>query len=284
MEVAMSWNLWPSAAPDLTDPDPASPDPARLTPERTNDPGDVVQLVGATTTTTDDAPGCWHVRPVTAREPLRPSPPARRDLSLRRQRPSERPDQSEQSDLHSIGLPEHLVPPEGGIFSLLSLLERLPSARLPALRPSDEIAVVTVASDGHRGSVLEPAELLTDIRRCLTGHAADLDDDDVHLFTWPTEADDIGVDDAEAALVQQVRSLRARVELLVIHPDCAGPIAYAACRALPTAQLYLTGMLAAERPAAPLSWGAPVAFVDGRPANPAVLAAIFADRLAGGVV
>ncbi len=277
----MSWNLWPSAAPDLTDLDPGSPDLDRLAAGRTDDPGDAVQPLAATTT--EETPGCWHVRPVTTREPLRPSPPARRDPALRRQRPADRPDRPDQSDLRSIGLPEHLVPPEGGIFALLSLLERTPSARLPSLRPGDEIAVVTVESNGNLGSVGDPAELLGDVRRSLAGNAADLDDDNVHLFTWPAEVDDIGVNDAEAALVEQIRSLRARVEFLVIHPDCPGSIAYAACRALPTAQLYLTGVLAAERPAAPLSWGAPVAFVDGRPANPAVLAAILADRLAGGV-
>lgn len=275
----MSWNLWPSAAPDLSDPDHTSSDLDRLTVAPTEGPGDAVQLLEQRTSD-DESTGCWHVRPVSAREALRPSPPARRDPGLRRQRSPEQPGEL---DLRAIGLPDHLVPAGGGVFALLSLLERTPSPRVPSLRPGDEIAVVTVEPDSQRGSIGDTAELLGDLRRSLAGHGAELDDDSLHLFTWPTEVDELGVTTAEVQLVAQLRSLRARLEFLVIHPDCPGPIAYAACRALPTAQLYLTGMLAAERPAAPLSWGAPVAFVDGRPANPAVLAAIFADRLAGGI-
>lgn len=268
----MSWNLWPSAAPELPQPDdPASSEPFALEPLA--DPRDSVQVLDPEATT-DETPGCWHVRPVPSCEAPRPSPLARREPELRRQRSPEQP------DLRGIGLPEHLVPPRGGIFTLLSLLERAPAARLPTVRPGDKVAVVAVAHpDGARGSVADTAELADDVRRALAGDDAELDEDNVHVFAWPGEEDPR----AEAALVEAVRSLRARLELLAVHPDCPGTTAYAACRSLPSAQLYLTGVLGAQRPAAPLGWGAPVAFVDGRRASPAVLAALFADRLAGGV-
>jgi hypothetical protein len=273
----MSWNLWPSAAPELppSDEEPAARHGGGL--ELLDDAHDAVQVLPPE----DEPTGCWHVRPVPSCEPGRATAPLRPDHELRRHRPA---GAGEQADLRSIGLPEHLVPPRGGIFALLTQLERMPPARLPSLRPGDQVTVVAVRSgDGHRAPPGDRPSLAGDVRRVLGGLGTELEDDAVHLFDWPVEDDPIGAAAAEADLVERVRSLRARIDFVAVHPDCAATIAYAACRALPTAQLYLTGVLSAVQPAAPLGWGAPIAFVDGRPATPAVLAAVLADRLAGGV-
>lgn len=229
-------------------------------------------------TTDAETSGCWHVRPVAAREPSRVTPMVRRDASPRRQT------LAEQTDLAGIGVPEHLIPQRGGVFALLDLLERAPSPRLPSMRPGDEVVVVTVEPlSGHAGSHVGLTDVVDGVTRCLWGHGAATDPSHVRVFAWPTSNEPDQNAAEELALVNQVRSLRARVELLAIHPDCPGTVAYPACRAVPSAQLYLTGVRGAARPAAPLGWGAPIAFVDGRRSSPAVLAAIFADRLAGGV-
>lgn len=270
----MSWNLWPSTTPELPRPEDVPPDPDHTGGVDLLD--DAVQVLEPET----EPPGCWHVRPVPPAETPRPSPALRHEPELRRHRPAEAP---ERVDLRGIGLPDHLVPPKGGIFALLTQLERMPPPRLPSLRPGDEVAVVILqGSEAHRGGS-DPAAVGAEVRRALVGQGAELGDEQLHVFEWPVDDDPVTARRTESALVEQVRSLRARLEFIAVHPDCAATVAYAACRAMPGAQLYLTGVLGAQRPAAPLGWGAPVAFVDGRPASPAVLAAVLADRLAGGV-
>jgi hypothetical protein len=84
-------------------------------------------------------------------------------------------------------------------------------------------------------------------------------------------------------LVHRIDDLRARLVLLRTTPDCPPTVAYAACRRLPAALLDLCDVQVSRRPAAPLGWGSPIAFVDGRRACSALIAAVLADHLAGGV-
>jgi hypothetical protein len=188
-------------------------------------------------------------------------------------------------DLRGLGLPEHLLPPDGGVFPLLALLEAMPQARLPSLRAGDDVVVVTV--DPHfvgrcdPDAALSPEAVAAEVAQALGDSGLNIDPAHVCVMAWPCDDDHRRTTRAE--LVEEVRARRARLEFLFTEPDCPPTTAYAACRSLPSTQLYLTGVLRSRRPAAPLGWGAPVAFVDGRRAWPAVLAAVFADRLAGGV-
>ena len=196
------------------------------------------------------------------------------------------PHAPERSSLRELGLPDHLVPPEGGIFPLLNLLERAPQPRLPKLRAGDEVLVVTVGcATAARASARQPdpAAVAEETSRTFAAAGLDLPEDQVIALRWPQEDDEHRTVAAERALAASVAAQRARIELIRIEADCPPTVAYAVCRALPMAQLHLLDVLRAHRPAAPLGWGAPIAFLDGRRSSPAVIAAVLADRLAGGV-
>jgi len=179
--------------------------------------------------------------------------------------------------LSDLGLPEHLAPPDGGLFPLLTLLESVPTTRLPTLRERDHVAVVTLG-DGPRGGTTP--DLIVDMLD-EAGHA--VPGEQIHLLPWTIQDDRRRARREADELVARVDELRARLVLLRTTPDCPPTAAYAACRRFPTAQLDLCDVQVSRRPAAPLGWGSPIAFVDGRPASSALIAAVLADHLAGGV-
>lgn len=191
--------------------------------------------------------------------------------------PRQRRRASDGRGLSDLGLPEHLSPPDGGLFPLLTLLESLPTARLPALREQDHVAVVTLGDDPRCGTT---PDLVVDMLD-EAGHP--LAAEQVHVVPWALGDDRRQSRRAADELVGRIDDLRARLVLLRTTPDCPPTIAYAACRRLPAAQLDLCDVQVSRRPAAPLGWGSPIAFVDGRRACSALIAAVLADHLAGGV-
>lgn len=178
--------------------------------------------------------------------------------------------------LADLGLPAHLVPPDGGLFPLVTLLESLPPSRLPVLRDGDDVAVVALES----GADDEPATRVADE---LDAAGQPVAEDHLHVLAWPADADPRRARHAVDDLVATLASLRPRLVLLRTTPDCPPTIAFTACRAMPAAQLDLHGVQRSHRPASPLGWGAPVAFLDGRRAWPALIAAVLADHLVGGI-
>ena len=179
--------------------------------------------------------------------------------------------------LVDLGLPDHLSPPDGGLFPLVALLESLPPARIPAMGAGDRVAVVTLGDAARRDDpAARTSETLDE-----DGHA--IGDDDILVFAWIEETERRRARSNMMELTTTIEDLRPQLVLLRTTPDCTPTLAYTACRALPNAQLDLCGVQTSHRPAAPLGWGAPIAFVDGRRAWPALLAAVLADHLAGGV-
>lgn len=179
--------------------------------------------------------------------------------------------------LAALGLPEHLTPPDGGLFPLIALLESLPPARIPTLRAGDRVAVVTLGDAVRRDN---PAARLSE---ALEEDGHPVGTDDVAVFAWIEESDRHRARINLRELVTTIEELRPRLLFIRTTPDCTPTLAYTACRSLPQAQLDLCGVQASHHPAAPLGWGAPIVFVDGRRAWPSLLAAVFADHLAGGV-
>lgn len=181
--------------------------------------------------------------------------------------------------LSSLGLPEHLMPPDGGgLPELLALLDLLPSPKLPAYRHGDEILVLTFGP--HSASAEQVTSSVTTEFAAAghpVGHAT------VRVEPWPT-ARELSTDRATSTDAGGPTARhRPRSVLLRTSPDCPPPTAYRICRSVPGVRLDLWGVRTADRPAAALAWGAPVAFIDGRPARSELWAAILADRLAGGV-
>ena len=177
--------------------------------------------------------------------------------------------------LSSLGLPEHLLPPDGGgLAELLALLDLLPSPKLPAYRHGDEILVLTFGP--HSTSAEQVAtSITTEFAEAghPVGHAT------VRVEPWPSAREL----PASRATSSDATRGRPRSVLLRTSPDCPPSTAYRICRSVPGVRLDLWGVRTADRPAAALAWGAPVAFIDGRPARSELWAAILADRLAGGV-
>ena len=179
--------------------------------------------------------------------------------------------------LIDLGLPEHLAPPDGGLFPLLTLLESLPPSRLPALREQDHVAVVVLGDEPRSTTTPDLVGDLLDE----AGHPVPAEH--VHVVPWTVQDDRRRARRDADEVVARVDDLPARLVLLRTTPDCPPTTAYAACRRLPTAQLDLCDVQVSRRPAAPLGWGSPIAFVDGRRASAALIAAVLADHLAGGV-
>ncbi|HTN99912.1 MAG TPA: hypothetical protein VL068_04485 [Microthrixaceae bacterium] len=177
--------------------------------------------------------------------------------------------------LASLGLPEYLTPPDGDLYSLLSLLDSMPMPHLPALRPGDDVLVVTLGAS-YRDS--------DDVARRVESELADvgrlLDLASLRVEPWPEDLSGREERQAVAEISLAVAASRPRVVMLHTTPDCTPTRAYLACRSLPGVQLDLWGVIDAARPAAALSWGAPVAFVDGRPSTPDLWAAVCMSRFA----
>ena len=178
--------------------------------------------------------------------------------------------------MSSLGLPEHLLPPEGGgLAELLALLDLLPAPKLPAYRHGDEILVLTFGP--HSSSAEQVVTSITTEFAAAghpVGHAT------VRVEPWPSAHE---LTDGRATSAGTRGAGRPRSVLLRTSPDCPPSTAYRICRSVPGIRLDLWGVRTADRPAAALAWGAPVAFIDGRPARSELWAAILADRLAGGV-
>ena len=185
------------------------------------------------------------------------------------------PGRAHDATLLSLGLPEHLLPPDGGgLAELLALLDLLPSPKLPAYRHGDEILVLTFGP--HSTSAEQVA---TSITTEFAGAGHPVGHATVRVEPWPSALEFA----ASRTTSGQSASGRPRSVLLRTSPDCPPSTAYRICRSVPGVRLDLWGVRTADRPAAALAWGAPVAFIDGRPAGSELWAAILADRLAGGV-
>ena len=186
---------------------------------------------------------------------------------------------SDAATLSSLGLPEHLTPSDGGgLPELLTLLDLLPNSRMPTFRHGDEILVLTTGL--HSSSAEQVAtSVIAEFAAAgqPVGHAT------VRVESWPTAREVSTLRTASTDSRGSKGGGRPRSILLRTSPDCSPPTAYRICRSVPGIRLDLWGVQSAERPAAPLAWGAPVAFIDGRPAHSELWAAILADRLAGGV-
>ncbi len=259
----------PTDGPDaLGDPTPTGPTATAV--ELYDDPEPRLHVLPATEQGPHDADGDEPHFPMAT---VRPVP-----MQSRASVPGRPPDAA---TLAALGLPEHLMPPErGGLPELLALLDLLPTPKLPTYRHGDEVLVLTFGP--HTSSTEQVVSSIT-TEFAAAGHP--VDQATVRVEPWPA-ARESGARESGAGSANGAEAGgrgRPRSVLLRTSPDCPPATAYRICRSVPGVLLDLWGVRTADRPAAALAWGAPVAFVDGRPARSELWAAILADRLAGGV-